>query len=173
MNKLAKFGLISSALAPVFVMYSIVFLMVERRILATAFFSLGLFLVIACIGILRAARAQLPFKRYRVATVEPVDNEVFALLLVYAMPLITKDIVAYNWTAWALVTVFFLVVTVASYGYHFNPLLTLVGFHFYKVNENAGIPHVLITKQRLRQTGERLVVVKLFDYVLLEIKRRS
>lgn len=107
---------------------------------------------------------------YSTATVETADNDVFGLLLIYLLPLITRDLATYNWLAWIVVTVVFCLIIAIGYGYHFNPMLSVFGYHFYKVTETDGLPHVLITERRIYKTGETLHVARLDEYVLLEKK---
>ena len=101
---------------------------------------------------------------------ETADNEGFGLLLVYVLPLITRDLAVYNWYEWILVTFLFCLIVATSYGYHFNPLLIFMGYHFYKVTESEGMPHVLITRRRIYKTGEQLEVARVTEYVLIERK---
>lgn len=135
---------------------------------AAWFVTCCIVLVLVCTFLLWFAKTRLQVRTYRTATVETADNEVFSLLLVYLLPLITRDLALYNWYAWILVTCLFSLVVAASYGYHFNPLLIFMKYHFYKVTENEGIPHVLITRRRIYKTGEPLKVVRVAEYVLME-----
>ena len=76
----------------------------------------------------------------------------------------------YNWFEWILVTLLFCLIVATSYGYHFNPLLIFFGYHFYKVTETGGMPHILITNRRIYKIGETLDVARLAEYVLIEKK---
>ncbi|RWT04598.1 hypothetical protein [Aeromonas caviae] len=53
--------------------------------------------------------------------------------------------------------------------YHFNPLLGLMGWHFYKVSTPEGVTYVLVTKKELRRAQEGLTVVQLTEYIVLDI----
>ena len=168
MSRLAKLFLVLTALAPVLFAYAAVSAMNGECWHAGLFAGGCVVLVAACTGLLSFASTRLQGRAYRTATVETADNEVFSLLLVYALPLITRDIAAYNWHVWIVVTGLFCFVVAASQAYHFNPLLVLLRYHFYKVTEAGGIPHVLITRRRIYKTGERLEVARLTEYVLIE-----
>ena len=111
-----------------------------------------------------------PARTYHTETVETADHEIFGLVLIYLLPLITRDLVNYNWLVWILVTLIFCLVVATSYGFHFNPLLVFLGYHFYRVTEKGGIPHVLIANRRIYKTGETLNVARLSEYVLIEKK---
>ena len=168
MSTLAKVLLALTAFAPVLLTYAAVSAMNCEYVHAAIFVTICILLVIVCAGLLQFAKTRLQARSYRTATVETADNEVFGLLLVYVLPLITRDLAAYNWYAWILVTLLFCLVVATSYGYHFNPLLIFLRYHFYKVTECKGIPHVLITRRRVYETGETLEVARLAEYVLIE-----
>ena len=141
----------------------------NREYCQATLFTIGCVLLVAvCVGFLHFGKTCLASREYRTATAETADNEVFSLLLVYLLPLITRDLALYNWYVWILLTFLFCVVVAASYGYHFNPLLVFLRYHFYKVTEADGMPHVLITRRRINKTGENLKVARLAEYVLIE-----
>ena len=170
MGILARLLLATTAFAPVLLTYAIVSVINCEYWHAAAFVASCALLILLCVGLLCLAKNRLPTRRYRAATVETADNEVFGLLLLYLLPLLTRDLATYNWLAWILVTFLFCLVTATSYGYHFNPLLIFLRYHFYRVSETDGIPHVLITNRRIYKTGEELDVVRLAAYVLIEKK---
>ena len=169
-GKLAKFLLAVTAFAPVLLTYAMVSAINCKHWHAAAFVAGCVLSVLLCVVLLRFAKSRLQSRVYRTATVETSDNEVFGLLLIYLLPLITRDLATYNWLAWILVTLVFCLVVATSYGYHFNPLLVFLDYHFYKVAEADGISHVLITKRRIYKTGEILRVSRLAEYLLIEKK---
>ncbi len=168
MSKLAKLLLAFTAFAPALLTYAGVSALNSEYCHAIWFLFACAVLVVLCIDLLSIAKTRVQSKSFRASAVETVDNEVFGFLLVYLLPLITRDLAAYNWPAWILVTFLFCLVVAVGYGYHFNPLLTLLGYHFYRVTEPKGMPHVLITRRRIYRTGEELIVARLTDFVLLE-----
>lgn len=168
MSRLARFLLAATAFAPVLLTYAVVSLMNGDYCDAAGFLAACLGLVLACDGIMQFGTRRLSARSYKTATAETADGEVFSVLLVYLLPLITRDLATYNWVVWILVTSLFCLVVAASHGFHFNPLLIFLQYHFYKVTEQGGIPHVLITKRRIRKLGETLWVVRLGDYLLVE-----
>ena len=173
MGKLAKLLLAFTAFAPALLTYAAVSVINCDYWHAAAFVAGCGLLVLLCAGLLRFAKSRLQSRTYRTTTVETADNEVFGLLLVYLLPLIIRDLATYNWLAWVLVTFVFCLVVATSYGYHFNPLLVFLGYHFYKVTETDGMPYVLITKRRIYRTRETLNVARLAEYVLVEKKPPS
>ena len=170
MGKLAKFLLAVTAFGPVLLTYAMVSAINRERLHAAAFVAGCVLLVLLSVALIRFAKTRLQSRVFHATSVETSDNEVFGLLLIYLLPLITQDLATYNWLAWILVTLVFCLVVATSYGYHFNPLLVFLGYHFYKVTEGHGMPHVLITKRRIYKTGENLNVSRLAEYLLIEKK---
>ena len=52
--------------------------------------------------------------------------------------------------------------------FYINPVLNLLGFHLFEVDTEGGKPSALLTKRSYIQPGERLRVVSLGNYVLME-----
>ncbi|MXX87027.1 MAG: hypothetical protein F4Y71_11265 [Acidobacteria bacterium] len=173
MSRLARFLLAATAFAPALLTYSVVSLMNADYRDAAVFLAVCLGLVLACDGLMQFGTRRLATRSYETATVETADGEVFGVLLVYLLPLITRDLATYNWVVWILVTSLFCLVVAASHGFHFNPLLIFLQYHFYKVTEQGGIPHVLITRRRIYKLGESLTVARLGDYLLVEPPRAT
>ena len=173
MSKLVKCVLAATAFGPVLLTYAVVALMNGDYCSAAIFLALCILLVLICDGLIQFGMQYLSTRSYTTATIETADSEVFSFLLVYLLPLITRDLATYNWVAWILVMFMFCLVVATSYGFHFNPLLVLLGHHFYRVAEKDGIPHILISKRRIYRSRETLCVGRIADYVLIEKKPNS
>ena len=61
-------------------------------------------------------------------------------------------------------------ITATGYNYHFNPLLGLLKWHFYKVQSNEGVTYVLITKKQLRTAANAVTVGQLTEYILIDLE---
>ena len=85
------------------------------------------------------------------------------------MPLFTGRFGALDWTIWVPTIIIFGVITATGYNYHFNPLLGLLGWHFYKVESTEGVKYVLITKKQLRTAADSIKVGQLTEYILLDV----
>lgn len=168
MSPPAKFLLAATSFAPIFLTYAIVSAFNGDYLLALPFVCVCAALMFVCDHLLRVAVTELQSRSYRTDTVKPADRDAFNLLLIYLMPLVVRDLSTYSWPAWFLVSGIFCFIAAVSYGYHFNPLLSLMGYHYYKVSQKGSIPHVLICRRRIYVTGEQLQVGLLADYVLIE-----
>lgn len=109
----------------------------------------------------------------KATTVEAADRENLGFLLLYILPLFTADFADFNWHILmpAIMIVGFVVAT--GYSYHFNPLLGLFGWHFFKIGTNEGVSYILITKKQLKNASKPIQVGQLTEYMLLDIEGKE
>ena len=106
---------------------------------------------------------------FKCESVEPADQENISFLLLYLSPLFVDKIsdVNFNILVPALGVYAFLLAT--SYTYHFNPLISMMGWHFYKVGTKEGISYILLTRKRLRNIDRIEKVGQLTGYMLIDL----
>lgn len=167
MSKLAVFLMTATAFAPALLVYA--WLWAAQCYYLEALYSVTacVVLVFLCLGLLAYARKNLQVIEYTPKSIETADSETMNFLLIYLMPLITRDLAMYNWHVWIVIAIIFCFVVSTSYSYHFNPLLVIFRYHFYKVSDKEGMSYVLITRRRLVKANEELRVVRLSEYVLI------
>lgn len=165
---LAKILLTSTAIAPVGFTYAWVAWFEDKKLFASLAVCASLFLVLVSIWMLRYAKNNLEKFDFSVSTVEAADRENMGLLLLYLLPLFTASFSSLNWLVWVPTLIVFAVITSTGYSYHFNPLLGIMGWHFYKVGTPEGVTYVLITKKELRHANKKLVVSQLTEYIVLD-----
>ena len=119
---------------------------------------------------LRYAKMQLEKVKFSATTIEASDRENMAFLLLYLLPLFTAQFAELNWHVWVPAIIIFGAVVATGYSYHFNPLLGLMGWHFYKVGTKEGITYVLITKKQLRNASEEIEVGQLTEYIVIDLE---
>jgi hypothetical protein len=164
----ARLILTSTALAPVLLTYAWV-------CWRTGGFMLPMALILAC-GVLvffaeyivRYSVKKFEPISFKVTSVEAADRENFAFLLLYLMPLFTSPLDEVNWEIALPVIIVFGAVVATGYNYHFNPLLGLLGRHFYKVGTPEGVTYVLITRKQLRNASQISSVVLLTEYIVVD-----
>ena len=168
LSKLAVFLLTATAFAPALLVYA--WLWAAQCYYWEAIYSViaCFVLVVLCLGLMAYAKKNLATIPYVTKSIETVDSETMNFLLIYLMPLITRDLATYNWKAWIVIAIIFCVVVATSYSYHFNPLLVIFRYHFYKVSDKEGMSYVLITRRRLFKANEDLRVGRLSEYILIE-----
>ena len=168
LSRLATFFLTLTAFAPALLVYALVWVM-HGCYWKAVYFATGCFLLVGlCLGLMAYAKKNLERITYIPKSIETVDSETMNFLLIYLLPLITRDLATYNWHVWLLIAIIFCGVVATSYSYHFNPLLVIFRYHFYKVSDKEGMSYVLITKNRLFRANESLNVGRLSEYILIE-----
>lgn len=169
-GRIAKTLLIMSAIAPIGLVYAWVALREGEALLALLLTFGCLFLVTACILLLKQARKSLERFPFKPSSVEAADRENIAFMLLYLSPLFTAQFGQWNMNIMVPTLIVFALLTATGYNYHFNPLLGLVGWHFYKVSSIEGVTYVLITKKHLRNTAQIEQVGQLTEYILIDLE---
>lgn len=170
MNKLSRVLLVSTALAPVLLTYAF------QLWLSGAFAPLGpecvavaCGLVLLCILVLKGARQQMERFPFTVRSLRTADTEIVGFVVAYLLPLLAPGAAAFRPGVVVFVLALFFAVVWGTHSYHFNPLLGLLGYHFYDVSDEASVSYVLITRRSLRSAGRELTVIQLTDYMVLDV----
>ena len=164
LSRLAKVLLVLTAFAPVLVTYA--FVRWRRSMFLPWGLSsliVALLLVLVCYLILREARSRLPVIPCQVGS-----TEIVAFVLSYLLPLVNVTHDSFDPVVLIFVLVFFLVIVWTTDSYHFNPLLSLLGFHFCEITDTTKVSYVLITRRNLRLARQTRRVVQISEYILLE-----
>jgi hypothetical protein len=172
LSKFAKLLLTSTAIAPVLLTYAWVAFMADEARLGLILLAVCIALTAACLRLLRYAKEHLERMNFSATTVEAADRENIAFLLLYLLPLFTVDFATLNWQVWVPAIFIFGAVVATGYSYHFNPLLGLLGWHFYKVGTREGVAYVLITKKQLWNATGTVEVGQLTEYIVMDLGER-
>lgn len=166
---IARLLLTGTALAPVAFTYAwVAYFQGQQKVALLLLGAAGL-LVVLCLLLLQQSKKNLPASMFKASSVEAADHENTAFLLLYVMPLFTSKFDTLDWHIWIPTIIIFGVITATGYNYHFNPLLGLLGWHFYKVESTEGVTFVLITKKHLRTAATEIKVGQLTEYLLLDL----
>lgn len=168
LSTLARWLLTATSVAPVLLTFSIVFVIKKDWVTGIALLVACLILVILCLTMIRKARTQLEDIDFQASSIEAADRENVSFLVVYILPLFTANLAELNWNVWIPIIAIFAWITATGYSYHFNPLLNLLGWHFYRVNTHEGVTYVLLTRKELRSANTKLVVGQLTEYIVLD-----
>lgn len=163
---LPKLLLVATAFAPVMVTSAVVFWFENNRGLALCLLGSAALAVIVCVTVIMAAARQLAKNAVAIKTIKPADKEIVGFVLAYLLPL-ARGSQFDGFPMFVVLGVFFLVV-MTSNAYHTNPLLGLIGYHFYEVTiEDVG--YTLLSRRNLHNTKAIKTVVSLTDYMLLDV----
>ena len=167
MNIIGNLLLTGTSIAPVFFVYAIASAFGKDFCAAAVFAVLGAFLFIAGYSLLAHFRKVLEESTFRFCSIEVVDRESIGLLVLYVLPLFRIKFSELDPLMLIPAVVIFLALALTGHGYHFNPLLNLVGWHFYRAGTPEGVTYVLIAKKKIRNTTSSLTVRHLTPYTVI------
>lgn len=171
LRRLPKFLLVCTAFAPVMLTQAAVWLYdgkAEMQGPSAFLIFLALALVWLCDVVIRRSARELASNPVKVSAIKPADKEIIGFVLAYLLPLARGS--GFEGFPMIVVLIVFFVVIMTSNAYHTNPLLGMMGYHFYEVTiENVG--YVLISKRNLHNTAGIEKVVSITDYMLLDVKQ--
>jgi len=173
LNSIGKILLTGTAIAPVLFVFATIGFWSGDILIPFILIIVGSFLCISCWGLLLYARRKLECSQFRIMSAEAVDRENMGFILLYMMPLFTSSFENLNWFIWWPTIILIMLITATGYHYSFNPLLGLVGWHFYKVGTAEGITYVLLTKKQIRNVHGAFQTVQLTEYILMDVGEKK
>lgn len=172
LNKLAKFLLVSTSLSPILGAVAVNQYAIGKP--WTTWFTwlaVALLLVLICWLLLKLAANHAQKQTLRIGEFENSDKEVLAFLLAYLLPFISSKDMAFQgqWLTGAYIIVIIFLVIAHAGAFHFNPVMGLLGYHFYGVKNSDGCSQLLISRQELHRPGQEVETVKLAHNIFLHI----
>ena len=172
LNNIAKFLLASTSLSPVLGAVAVdQFANNKSWTSWVALLGIAIFLVFLCWMMLQYASSNIQKDLFIIKEFERKDTETLAFMLAYLLPLISADNIALT-SEWLLgvytFAIIFLIIVHAG-AFHFNPVMGLLGYHFYSVKNKDGMSHLLISKEELRRPGNEIQVVQLAHNINLHV----
>ena len=131
---------------------------------------IGTLVVVLCLSVLAYAKRHLEQLPLVYRTVEVADRETVGILVLYLLPLLKTSFVELELLVLVPAGVIFLALALTGYNFHFNPLLIILGWKFYKVGTPEGVTYILITRKTLRGPANRLIVGQLTGYTLVDLE---
>lgn len=172
MNRFGKFLLVATSLTPV--LWACAISQYRGGDTAAAWWYLGISagLVVVCVGLVLLCRKTGEREKLFTKKVKQADREILAFLLAYLLPLFSKESINFSGDQQVAVYVILLIglSVYHSNSYTFNPLLTLFfRYHFYEVEGQNGMTHLLISAKTLLKPDNELTVVRIHDYIYLDV----
>lgn len=171
LNTFARFLLVSTSLAPVLGAVAVNQIAHREPWLSWgAWLGAALLLVFLCWAMLHYAANNAQKHDFHIKEFEQNDKEVLAFLLAYLLPFVSQENMAFTgeWLTGAYVLgIIFLVIAHAG-AFHFNPVMGLLGYHFYGVKNGDGVSRLLISKNELTRPGKELRTVRLAHGIYLD-----
>lgn len=171
MNRLAKFLLIATSLSPLLGAVAVnKWANGEADWFWWLLATVGL--AFCCWGVLVSLSRSLSKNTITPAEFESQDKEVLAFLLTYLLPFISSDKLSFTgeWFTGAYIIAIILFSLMHADAFHFNPVMSAFGYHFYSVKCADGLSYLLITKDPIRRPGQPLNTVALAHNIKLQVK---
>lgn len=169
--------LVLASISPVFVaLWFSEFLSTGNPMSGGFWLFLFIFLIIVSYEIIKFSEKNLEVMPIEIRSIAPADKEVAAFLIAYILPFL--NIININtWTEVFIVAILYVAVLTTG-NYHFNPVLSLFGYHYYEItielNENGRLhsyTYVLMTRKVIKDCREIKSVIQVSDYMLMEVER--
>jgi hypothetical protein len=170
LGHVARLLLVSTAFAPVVVTLAFVrYVQGKFDERAIIYLGLGAALTFACVVVLEVARRTLQvITPFSIDSIRTADKEVVTFVVSYLLPLAKLTPQAVDWRVNTFVLALLIAIVLTTHTYHFNPLLGLLGYHFYEVSSGDKVSYVLITRKDMRRKAQITDVVQLTDYIVME-----
>lgn len=170
LNRFAKFLLVATSLSPILGAVAVNQYSLGKPTSSwLPWLMVALLLVLICWGLLQYSAKNAQKQTVRIAQFESNDKEVLSFLLAYLLPFISSKDMAFEgqWmTGIYIFAIIFLVIVHAGI-FHFNPVMGLLGYHFYGVKNNEGIALLVISKAELHRPGKDVETVRLAHNIYL------
>lgn len=171
-NKFYKLVYNMSAIAPLLIIFSIVW-RIQNKSFAVCVMVI-LIAIIPSVFMLRLfsyAKNHLAQIRINANNVTPKDGLFFTYIFAYASPLASLVIDDINIWVWMIIGVAIIITAILANLVIPNPLLLLLGYHYYSVATENGISeYSLISKKIYRSNQELKMVGRIFDFLLLDLE---
>ncbi|MBU1425218.1 MAG: hypothetical protein KKH12_05745 [Gammaproteobacteria bacterium] len=170
LNRFAKFLLVATSLSPILGAVAVnQYSLGKPMAMWLPWLVVALLLVFICWGLLHYSAKSAQKQTVRVAEFENNDKEVLSFLLAYLLPVLSSKDMAFDgqWMTGAyVIAVIFLVIVHAGI-FHFNPVMGLLGYHFYGVKNSDGVAVLVISRPELRRPGIDVETVRLAHNIYL------
>lgn len=172
LNSFAKLLLVTSSLSPVLGAVAVnQYTLGKPAAVWLPWIMVGLLLMLICLGLLLYSARAAQKHTLTIGKFEGNDKEALAFLLAYLLPFLSaKDMLAeIHWLTAGYVFVVILLVFTHARAFHFNPVMGLLGYHFFSLQEADGASVLLISRSPLRGIGTKVVTVRLAHDIYLQI----
>jgi len=180
-NKFTKILLVLTSLAPILLTYWFVSqvqvyddsINLLENIQCNYLVGFGLLittvvLALVCAFLLIRSKKELELIPVSISEIKTADNESLAFILVYLLPLANQVSDKINVAVLIFVGILFFFTVSTSNAYHFNPLLSFLGYHFYEVKLENGVTYILLSKNNISDCKKIKTVSQLTEYMIIE-----
>ena len=177
LNRFTKLLLVGTSLSPTLLIMAVDYFATETF---EHWFCFGTQLIIVALSFMAIAVLVMAFARKYgskqhliIRKAKNSDKEVLTFLLAYLLPILTDHKYLFKEFNAPTLAVLLLLCTAVYHtnAFDFSPLLGLLGYHFYEVEDDDSFPYLLISKTSIKKPCATIEVVQLFDYTFLAVER--
>ncbi len=168
LGRLVRVLLALTAIAPLSISLAYVFASQHNFVWAGLAIACCLALGAIALWIIRRASTQLEQLPIVIQKAKSADKEVIGFFVAYALPLVFRGQSAPDLEGWLFTGAMLLFVLWSTHAIQVNPVLGVMGFHFYEVEAKGGITYLLITRRKISNVPSVSHVVQLSEYGILE-----
>ena len=168
LSKAVRIILALTAIAPLSVSLAYEFAVGRKFAWAFAAAACCAALGLIALWIIRAASNRLEQLPITIQKAKSADKEVIGFFVAYALPLLFRGQAAPDLAGWLVAGTMLLFVLWSTHALQVNPVLGVLGFHFYEVEAKGGITYLLITRRKINNVLSVARVVQLSEYGILE-----
>jgi len=170
MNRFGKFVFVTTALAPCAWAYCVNLYSQGDTIYAIIWLAIGLALFFVCWLTLEGVRQFHQRQPMTTKKVKLADKEILSFLLAYLLPLASTVHIGFKGEVLTAAYVYAVIAICVfhSNAFTFNPLLAILGYHFYEVEGESGMTVLLLTRRTLDASESTFTVTQFGDYIYLE-----
>jgi len=133
--------------------------------LIATFSLISLFLII-----LKLASTRLEELKVSIDEIKTADNETLSFIIVYLLPAANGTSQNISLPILIFIAIIFFFIVASTNAYHFNPLINMIGYHFYEVKITGGITYLLLSNKPMATGRSIKEVYQLTEYMILEKK---
>ncbi len=157
-------------MAPVILVYGLLAVFEKEWLWGAVLIAAGFAAIGLYFALLAYAKKNFEGLPFMFSGVEVADRESIGILLLYLLPLLRTSFADLELLIVVPASAIFLALALTGHNYHFNPLLSLLGWNFFKVSTPEGVGYLLITRKSIRSLpGDGLTLVQLTEYTVVDL----
>lgn len=171
MSRLGKLIFVATALAPCAWAYSVNLYSQNNISEARLWFAIGLGLWLICWLILEGSKRLHQRRPLVTKKIKLADKEILAFVLAYLLPLASTIHIGFKGDVLTAVYVYAVIALCVFHAnaFTFNPLLALLGYHFYEIECDNNMTYLLLSRHTLTASELTLTVVQFDDYIFIDM----
>ena len=169
MSALGNMILTGTSLAPVLFVYALLAFADSKWREGALLAVIGLGMFVSSCAFLKHVQKHLERLTVSFLTAEVADRETVGVMVLYMLPLLRTSFSGLELVILIPAVAIFLALSITGYSYHFNPLLALMGWKFYKVTTSGGVGYLLVTQKDLKNVTSEFSVGQLTSHTVIDV----